>query len=116
MKVASTDDVSSRIVPQLASAAAPGAEPGAGTAPSNELPAEQQQQQRPLPLPRASIPGSGGGGARRPPCTLPPSHYVLSLDQLAEHGYPLPRLDDESGQMVAPDGYVATQPAAGAAC
>lgn len=113
MKVASADDVSSRVQPQLAAAGAAasanaegeqgGSAPVVGAAAvftAAEAQQEQQQGMRP--------------GARRV-CSLPPSHFVLSLDQLAEHGYPLPRLDEGSGAMVCPEGFVATQSCTGEA-
>jgi hypothetical protein len=34
---------------------------------------------------------------------------VLSLDELQEHGYPLPRFDEAQGEMVCPEGFVATR-------
>lgn len=47
---------------------------------------------------------------------FPPSHYVLTLDQLAQHGYPLPQWDEEKGEMAAPAGFVATKASKGELC
>ena len=69
----------------------------------------------------------GKGGAQQPPSSaakpaaepstppFPPSHYLLSVDEMKCNSYPLPVADGE-GTMVCPEGYVATQPAGEPAC
>ena len=89
MKVAAGDDVSSRAQPQLAAAlvaagglaASPAAAAAAAAAPAAPAAAGGTQL--------------GVGSYRR--CELPPSHYVLTLEQLQEHGYPLPQVGWECG-------------------
>ncbi|GAB4821802.1 hypothetical protein N2152v2_008848 [Parachlorella kessleri] len=44
---------------------------------------------------------------------FPPSHYVMTLEEMRQHGYPLPEVN-EAGEMVCPEGFVATQPCGGA--
>ena len=64
-----------------------------------------------------NVSGSHGGGKKRkaeatqptaPP--FPASHYALTLAQMETMGYPLPVLDEATGQMRAPEGFVATPP------
>lgn len=43
---------------------------------------------------------------------LPPSHYVLTKDELIANNYPIPSTDD-GGNMICPEGYVFTKPSAG---
>jgi hypothetical protein len=93
-KLASSDDVGSGVAPQLAEGTEAAAE-----APSDALVTVQQQGQ-----PHAVAAGGGAAGLALPQ----PSHYVLSLDQLQEHKYPLPRFDEVAGEMVCPEGFVAT--------
>lgn len=53
--------------------------------------------------------GGGGGAGTGAKEALPgPGHYVLTLDQLEEHGYPLP-VFGEDGDLELPDGYIATR-------
>lgn len=52
---------------------------------------------------RASDPGQGNASVP------PPESYKLTLDQLEEHGYPLPVLHEEGAEMEVPQGYVATR-------
>ena len=70
-------------------------------------------------------PGKGGpqqqpGSAAKPaaePSTppFPPSHYLLSVDEMQCNSYPLP-VADEEGTMVCPEGFLATQPPGESAC
>eukprot|EP00887_Chlorella_sp_A99_P005460 scaffold1.g5460.t1 len=90
LKVSAGDDVSSRLQPSLATpapASPAAAEPGA-------------------PGPRAA--GAGVPARRQAEGPLPPSHYVLTLEQMRQHGYPLPQLDEATGELVCPEGYVTT--------
>ena len=50
--------------------------------------------------------GAGGSAPSSPP--FPPSHYALSLVDMVVMGYPVPVLDEVSGLMRAPEGYVAS--------
>ncbi|KAL4421609.1 hypothetical protein ABPG75_010900 [Micractinium tetrahymenae] len=106
MKLAPSDDVSTRVQPQLeAPAAAPeaaGAQNGAAAAAAAGDAAGSGA------VGSGSGLGRGAAGSRRQ-CSLPPSHYVLTLEQLQEHNYPLPQLDEASGELVCPPGFVATQ-------
>lgn len=111
MKVSAADDVSSRVQPQLAATTGqtPAQQPGAGQL-AQELDGQQPQQQTQQAQQQAQqeqqAPRHTGRGGSHP---LPPAHYVLSLDELQEHGYPLPRFDEAQGEMVCPEGFVATR-------
>ncbi|KAI3430222.1 hypothetical protein D9Q98_004819 [Chlorella vulgaris] len=117
MKVSAADDVSSRVQPQLAATTGqtPAQQPGAGQL-AQELDGQQPQQQTQQAQQQAQqeqqAPRHTGRGGSHP---LPPAHYVLSLDELQEHGYPLPRFDEAQGEMVCPEGFVATRATKGAA-
>lgn len=92
MKVASSDDVSSRVQPQLAGQAEPAPQTGTAGAPQAEDasgPAAASSAGQPAALHVRQL---GTGSYRR--CELPPSHYVLTLEQLQEHGYPLPQVGE----------------------
>lgn len=100
MRLGPGDDVSSHVAPSLAESAP-----------------------RSMPAAAAAEPAAAGAGAgaalsptvpRRIDGPLPPSHYVLTLDQMQQHGYPLPELDEASGELVVPEGYVATRSRAAA--
>ncbi|PSC70139.1 small RNA degrading nuclease 5 [Micractinium conductrix] len=103
MKLGAADDVSTRVAPQLP-AAVPAAAAAAAEQPSTADPAGEVTAAA-----AAAAGGEGAADAGRRCWPLPPEHYVLTLEQLQEHGYPLPRLDEASGEMVCPEGFVATQ-------
>lgn len=129
MRLSPSDDVSMCVQPQLAAsadaaneaAATPAAaQNGAGAAPAAVLndaaptPAAAQDSTGAAPGGTAVGGQSRAAGTGRRQCSLPPSHYVLSLEQLQEHGYPLPALDEPSGELVCPEGFLATQACKGA--
>lgn len=106
--------------------AGPSGRGGSGPAPSGQ---QQQQQQHSNGNGAAAGRGGGGGGGKRgggggkaaapgagPGPGLggpfPPSHYVASLEELRRHNFPLPRMCEETGQLLCPEGYTATRPAA----
>jgi RNA exonuclease 1 len=98
MKLAAGDDVSSAVQPAVDGAAA-AAQQQEGQAAQQEGQAQEQQP-----------PANGHSAASYP---MPPSHYVLTLEQLAQHGYPLPQWDEEKGEMATPAGFVATKASKG---
>ncbi|GAX82434.1 hypothetical protein CEUSTIGMA_g9862.t1 [Chlamydomonas eustigma] len=54
-----------------------------------------------------SAAGGGSASTSKPP--FPPSHYVLTLDQMLTLSYPLPSIDAVTGLMTAPEGYLASK-------
>lgn len=75
-----------------------------------------KKQQKPGKGQAQQQPGSATKPAAEP-CTppFPPSHYLLSVDEMQCNSYPLP-VADEEGTMVCPEEFLATQLAGESAC
>lgn len=61
------------------------------------------------PPPGSAAAARARQGPSPPPAVPPPEHYRLSLDDLLEHGYPLPQLDGDTNEMVLAPGYASTK-------